>query len=288
MVTVSEASSIIQEVLFRPSVATVDIADAVGRVLAEEVHADRDLPPFNRATMDGIAIAFSSFTQGRREFQVKGTLPAGVAPFTIENPTQCIEIMTGAVVPDATDTVVRYEDIRVENGKAIISVEDITKGQNIHRQGADAINNALLLQPSQKISPAEIALPASIGRRNIKVFQPPRIGVVSTGDELVPVDATPKPWQVRVSNAYAVAAALNEIGMRSSLFHLSDDEKSINDGIKSVLDAHDVIILSGGVSKGKFDHVPSALSKQGDRKSTRLNSSHVEISYAVFCLKKKK
>jgi molybdopterin molybdotransferase len=266
MITVSEAESIINEEHFAPQPITLPIEHTVGRILAQEIRADRDLPPFNRATMDGIAITYSSFSNGRRSFRIKGTQPAGVEPLTIDSAEQCIEIMTGAVVPSAADAVVRLEDIRIEAGLAEILVNDLTAGQNIHRIGADALKGSVLLAPSQKISPAEIALIASVGQTKVKVYQSPRIAVVSTGDELVAVDAVPKPWQIRTSNAHSIMAALREMGHEAAHVHISDSEKTIHSNVAAVLDGHDVVILSGGVSKGKFDHIPDALSRYGIKK----------------------
>jgi molybdopterin molybdotransferase len=266
MVSVSEAEFLINQKYFSPKTANSTLEQAVGKILAEEIVADRDLPPFNRATMDGIAIASSSFSEGNRKFRIKGLQPAGVPPLSLDNKEQCIEIMTGAVVPDTADAVVRYEDIRTDSGSAEIIVNEVTTGQNIHRQGTDAPKGSVLLNTSQKISPAEIALLASLGRSTVKVFESPLMTVVSTGDELVPVDATPKPWQIRTSNAYSIIAALKEMGHAAKHHHLVDDEKSITREIGAILDVNDVVILSGGVSKGKFDYVPGALANYGVEK----------------------
>jgi molybdopterin molybdotransferase len=263
MISVSEADQILLEEHFDPAVASVRINDAIGRVLAEDIRADRDLPPFNRATMDGIAIASASFRNGNREYIVKGIQAAGIPPMSIGSPSQCIEIMTGAVVPDSTDAVVRYEDITIQDGKASIKLDELFPFQNIHQQGKDALRGALLLRPSQKLSPAEISVMASVGYTTVKVYEPPRVAVVSTGDELVPVEARPQPWQVRTSNSHAIAAALNEMGIRSTMHHVTDDEPAIQKNLSEILDEHDVVILSGGVSKGKYDYVPSALIHYG-------------------------
>jgi molybdopterin molybdotransferase len=266
MISVSEADQILQEEHFDPLVVSVPIGEATGRVLAEDIRADRDLPPFNRATMDGIAIASSSFRNGNREFAVKGIQAAGVPPLSIGSPAQCIEIMTGAVVPDSTDAVVRYEDLTIKDGKAVVNVNELLPFQNIHSQGKDALRGAMLLRPSQKLSPAEISVMASVGYTTVKVFETPRVAVVSTGDELVPVATRPQPWQVRTSNAHAIAAALTEMGIKATMHHVTDDERAIQKSLSEILDEHDVVILSGGVSKGKYDFVPAALLHYGIKK----------------------
>ena len=267
MISVQEADNIIHQAHYNSAVISVALGEALGKVLASEVTADRDLPPFNRATMDGIAINSTSFLKGAREFRVKGIQRAGVPPISLDDPGQCVEIMTGGVVPAETDAVVRYEDIVVNNGTARINIDEVIAGQNIHYQGRDAKKGSVVLPASKKISAAEIALFASVGMTVVKIFQPPAIAVVSTGDELVAIDKTPEPWQVRTSNSYAVVAALNAMDISASTFHIPDDEKTVVENLSQILLNHDVVILSGGVSKGKHDYIPGALEKNGVQKA---------------------
>ena len=267
MISVKEADDIIHQAHYNGAVISVPLGEALGKILASEVTADRDLPPFNRATMDGIAINSTSFLKGVREFRVKGIQRAGVPAISLDDPGQCVEIMTGGVIPDEADAVVRYEDIVVNNGTARINVGEVNAGQNIHYRGRDAKKNSPVLSASKKISAAEIAVFASVGLTTVKVYQPPAIAVVSTGDELVAIDQTPELWQVRTSNSHAVVAALNAIGISASMFHIPDDEKTVVENLSQILQKHDVVILSGGVSKGKHDYIPVALEKNGIRKS---------------------
>lgn len=266
MISVKEADNIIYSVHYPSSVIRVGLGDALGKTLAEEVKADRDLPPFNRATMDGIAIRSSSFIKGIRKFSIKGTQSAGVPSLHLGDDDQCVEIMTGAVLPAEADAVVRYEDIAIQDGVATISVDDVSAGQHIHHRGKDAARGTVLLSPARRISAAEIALLASVGLTSVQVYQPPAVAIVSTGDELVPIDKNPEPWQVRTSNSHALAAALNTMGIHASMFHLADDNTTIVSNVGQILDEHDVVILSGGVSKGKFDYIPDALEKNGIHK----------------------
>src|SRR5882762_6230568 len=134
MVSVAEAEKIILNHLFTPTTERVFLERCSGKVLAEEIKADRDLPPFNRATMDGIAILFKSFEAGQHEFLIEGIQAAGQPQQTLTNGNQCIEIMTGAPLPNGTDTVIPYENIAIENKRAKIS-DSIFKGQNVHPQG---------------------------------------------------------------------------------------------------------------------------------------------------------
>ncbi len=240
--------------------------NATGRILAEEVKADRDLPPFNRATMDGIAIQFNSFIEGNRKFKIQGILPAGEPSIDLKDKNSALEIMTGAVLPSNADTVVRYEDVKIENGFAIITINSIEKSQSIHLQGSDAKRSETLLNPGMKISPAEVALLASIGKSEVKVFSFPKTAIISTGNELVNINETPGLHQIRKSNNYALQAALLTIGGKADLFHLPDDKNILEKEVKSILGNYELIILSGGVSKGKFDFIPEVLESSGIEK----------------------
>lgn len=266
MISVSEATTLIQQHLFSPAKEKVSLIKANERILAEEIKADRDLPPFNRATMDGIAIQYDAFKKGIRKFKIEGILPAGEPSFTLKNKDGAIEIMTGAVLPSNADTVIRYEDVSIENGIATINIDAIEQGQSIHLQGSDAKQNEVLLTPGIKLSPAEIALVASIGKSEIQVFSFPKTAIISTGNELVEVNETPALHQIRKSNNYALQAALANNGCDADLFHLPDDKIILEKELKFILANYELIILSGGVSKGKFDFVPGVLESAGIQK----------------------
>ncbi|MBT1685536.1 molybdopterin molybdotransferase MoeA [Dawidia soli] len=263
MVTVQEATARILQALYTPRVESIPLAQANGRVLAEKITADRDLPPFDRATMDGIAITYQAWYEGRRTFAVTGLQAAGMPPQALQNATHAVEVMTGAVLPGGTDTVVRYEDITIQDGTATINAPTVERGQNIHYQGSDARQNSCLLEPGLVLSPAEVAVLASVGKPFVNVFAPPRAAVVSTGDELVDVVETPLPHQVRRSNGHALVAALESLGVHASLSHLPDNKDVLQTKLRDMVEANDVMILSGGVSKGKFDFVPEVLGSLG-------------------------
>jgi molybdopterin molybdotransferase len=266
MVDVSEAEAIIQSHPFSLNTQEVEISQAVGRVLAEEIKADRDFPPFNRVSMDGIAIAFDTFRNGQRDYFLEGTQAAGMPPLNLKANTGAIEVMTGAMLPTGTDAVVRYEDIEIKSGRAIVLLEEMVVGQNIHPQGQDAQLGDLLLDQGFCISPAEIALLASIGKKKVRVLEFPKTAIISTGDELVGIEELPLPWQIRRSNGYAIQAALTSMHHPSYLFHIQDDLTILENQLKDIFLTHELIILSGGVSKGKFDFIPQALEKLGVEK----------------------
>ena len=266
MVSVPEATSIILSNLFNPKVSNINLSDYLGKILAEPIVADRDFPPFDRATMDGIALAFDSHQKGVANFRIESVQAAGEHRKKLKSDVACIEIMTGAMLPEGTDTIVPYEQIEIKNDQATINSKQVAKGQNVHLQGSDAKKDHLLLEPGTVISPAEVALLASIGKTSVSVVSAPKIVIISTGNELVDIEQTPAPHQIRKSNSYALQAALAELGIDSALLHLADDQDQLKTEIKQALLDFDVLLLSGGVSKGKFDFVPSALESLGVHK----------------------
>lgn len=266
MVSVNEATSIIMDNLFKPRVETVSLEHATGRVLAAPVNADRDFPPFNRVSMDGIAILHCEWARGSRKFAVEGIQAAGEAQKTLSDPSRCYEVMTGAVLPAGCDTVIRYEDIEMVGSEASIKTDSVVQGQSIHLQGMDATQDQQILDPGQLLAPSEIALLASVGKAEIPVWAFPRVAIISTGDELVDVHETPTPWQVRRSNSYSLRSALREMGGDAVCFHLADNLNSMKNDLGAISSDYDVLILSGGVSRGKFDFVPEVLESIGIRK----------------------
>ncbi len=266
MVSVEEASAVVLASVFKSRPEKVRVEEAVGRVLAERILADRDFPPFDRVAMDGVAIQYASWKSGRNEFFIEAVQAAGEPRKELMNGNNCLEVMTGAMLPEGTDAVIRYEDVRIENGLATIQVSEISIRQNIHKQAQDAKHDEVLLEPGIVLSPAEIALLASVGKSIVDVFSLPKAAVVSSGDELVEISSTPAPHQIRRSNTYALQAAMRSVGWESDSFHMADEKESIIQSLKELITKNDVIILSGGVSKGKFDYIPDALEAIGVRK----------------------
>ncbi|MFM8912898.1 MAG: molybdopterin molybdenumtransferase MoeA, partial [Flammeovirgaceae bacterium] len=180
---------------------------------------DRDLPPFDRVTMDGIAVSFAALST-QSTFSIQSIQAAGDPAQTLLSPSHCIEIMTGAMLPEGADTIVPYEQLEIQQGIATINPSiNAKKGQNIHRQGSDANQGEVILQVGTKLSPAEIAVLASVGKHQVLVVAWPKIAIVSTGNELVDVAATPQLHQIRKSNSYALLAALQIIGCTGAVFH---------------------------------------------------------------------
>ncbi|HEX8506247.1 MAG TPA: molybdopterin molybdotransferase MoeA [Hymenobacter sp.] len=243
------------------AIETVPLPSAAGRVLAEPLTADRDFPPFNRVAMDGIAVAHAAWAAGQTEFAIQHAQYAGAPPRPLLDAQQAVEVMTGAVLPPGTDVVVRYEDILLADNRAAIQIPPPeSPGVNIHRQAADRRAGDALLRPGTRLGPAELAVAATVGAAEIAVTRIPRVAVVSTGDELVGINETPLPHQIRRSNAYALQALFAQAGADVSLFHLTDELAALRQGLTNILGAgFDAVVLSGAVSKGRADHLPGLL-----------------------------
>lgn len=272
MISVKEAQKIVAENAFVPHISEVSLLESLGLILAENITADRDFPPFDRVAMDGIAIVAQAPPAPEGGAIVEGVQYAGEAQKSLQNSKNCMEVMTGAVLPLGCDTVIRYEDVDVQEvdgvkiAKITIPLLEILSGQNVHRRGADRKTGDLLLQKGLKISPPEIAVMASVGKAMVKVEMPPRVAVISTGDELVEITENPLPFQIRMSNSYLLSSALETVGVKANLFHLTDDKALLFSKLKEILSNHDVILLSGGVSAGKKDFVPEILTDLGVKK----------------------
>jgi molybdopterin molybdotransferase len=238
---------------------------AAGRVLRQALQADLDQPPFDRVAMDGIAIAYAEFEHGTRAFRVAGVVAAGAPPASLDAPGTCLEVMTGAVLPPGADAVVPVEELEQAGGIATLRAgARVVRFANVHRRASDARAGATLLAAGASLRGPELAIAASAGATMLSVSREPRIAIVSTGDELVPPGARPAAWQIRRSNAYGVAAALRIRGYAQlSDAHVGDEPARIRALLEERLGSHDVLILSGGVSAGRFDYVPAALAALG-------------------------
>lgn len=266
MITVQEASAAILSHLFNPGSVSCSIHEAVGKVLAEEVTADRDFPPFHRVSMDGIAIHSEAWRKGKRKFRIEGIQAAGESQKELSQQDNAFEVMTGAMLPKGTDAVIRYEDLLIESSFASVQIEKVDAWQNVHRQAQDAKGRDVLISEGMILSPAEIALLASVGKSTVKVKEYPKTAIVASGDELVDISSTPLPHQIRRSNTYAIEAAMKTLGWKGEQFHLPDEEEVLRRSLYEIVEKFDVIILSGGVSQGKFDFIPAVMESIGVEK----------------------
>ena len=251
MITVEQATAILDENLLPLAGTAVPLTEAVGRVLQEPVYADRDFPPYNRVAMDGIAIQFASYHQGEDMFEIEGIQLAGAKPLALKRVDNCLEVMTGAMLPQHTNTVIRYEDLKLveRKGRRYAHIVEAPKApyQNVHRQGADRRAGELLIPAGTLLGPAEIAVAATVGKASLQVTQSPRVAIISTGDELVEIAATPGAHQIRQSNAYMLQAALRTRQVAGERYHLADDRQVLEQELARLLASCQVLILSGGV-----------------------------------------
>lgn len=246
------------------------LGDAQGRVLRQDLRGDRDLPPFDRVMVDGYALKAAKLTGRHRTFRIGGIQAAGMRPFELTaGGRECIEVATGAVLPTGADCVVGYEDTTAENGIMTLkpSVGKPRKGDGVHRRGSDHRKGAVIVRAGVVLTGREIAVAAAVGAARVVVAQRPKIAVVATGDELVEVGDAVAPHQIRRSNDAAVRAALIQAGYPCvEKFHLHDMRHEIEHMLWHIIAEFDVILVIGGVSKGKFDFLPAELDAQGVRK----------------------
>lgn len=256
----ADALQIISDQIFSWGNEQVALSEAAGRVLAEPLRADRNLPPFDRVTMDGIAINYEAYAAGQRVFPIAGIVAAGAVTTKLPQPDQCLEVMTGAVRPPGSTTIIRYEDL-TRVGESYQLPDGIVDAANIHWQGSDAALGKELYPAGSVIGGAAIQLLASCGYAKVSVKKLPRVAIIATGDELVPVDQTPLPHQIRMSNLYQLANQLSTAKIQATTHHLRDDVAVLEKAIANLLKNNDILIFSGGVSKGKYDFLPEVLTK---------------------------
>jgi molybdopterin molybdotransferase len=245
---------------------SVSLASSSGRELGENIYSDRDQPPFHRAMMDGYAFNLSAWEKGIREFCVEGIQAAGQAPSTLKNENGCIEIMTGAVLPNDCSVVIQYEKSLRNENVVQFQIEELKYFQNVHAKGFDKKEGEVVLKEGTVVGPLEMACLASVGKAKVKVKKRLNVAVVSTGNELVEVHETPSDFEIRSSNLEMLQTLLKPYCEHVSVFRLSDDEQETAHFIQNELENFDIVCFSGGVSKGKYDFVANALEENGIQK----------------------
>jgi len=246
-------------------IESLPLTQCVGGTLRENIYAERDAPPYDRVSMDGIAVNSEQLLRGLRRFRIQATQAAGSPALKLAPGENAIEVMTGSVLPVAADCVIPVEQYDIVDGVVSLkSAVAATPYHNVHRRGSDSRQGALLLKSGTLLRAPEIAVAASAGMARVRVSSQPAVMIVSTGDELVEPGDPIADYQVRRSNAYACAATLRKRGFaRVGDDHLLDDEDILSERLALHLTTHEVVILSGGVSMGKFDLVPKVLVQLG-------------------------
>ncbi|MCO4793334.1 MAG: molybdopterin molybdotransferase MoeA [Bacteriovoracaceae bacterium] len=265
MIDVQTAEELVLRHSLRLPNELIDLENLEGRVLSCPVKSTRKQPPFDRVAMDGIAINYNSLS--KNSFPIEGIQKAGRAALTLEKTEAALEVMTGAVLPIGTDTVIPYEKISIEDGLATINENvEVEKAQNIHFEASDYSEGEVLLNIGQTLNSTSIAIIASQGLTKAEVVSFPRIAIISTGDELIEPGKECKPWQIWRSNAYGIKAELKGLGVPDSnieLFHLEDKREVVFSALTDILENFETLIISGGVSMGKFDFVQSVMADLG-------------------------
>ncbi len=238
----------------------VPLAESPGRVLAEPILAERDQPPFPRSTRDGYAVRAADLTSGA-PLRLVGSLRAGERPTdTPINAGEALEIMTGAPVPPMAEAVLMYEHALVSNDTVRpADGRTLAPGENIVPRAAEARQGAELVAPGRRLAAPEIALAATCGLASLSVYAKPTVAIIATGDELVELDAVPEPWQIRNSNTHALAALVREAGGEPILLPIAHDTREDLEARLAAASTADLLLLSGGVSMGKYDLVEEVL-----------------------------
>jgi molybdopterin molybdotransferase len=265
----AEARSVVEEHARKvPGPGTsesVPLLDSVGRALAEPVLADRDFPPFPRATRDGYALRAADVATVPAKLKIIGEIKAGGALATVPggpNPKvrsgEAAAIMTGAPAPPGADAVVMVEYTSRERDHVVVQTT-VRAGENIVPVGSEARRGSVLLRPGQPVDYAAVALAASVGKESLQVWRKPRVAILATGDEIVAINASPGPAQIRNSNSYSLAAQVKEGGGEAIMLQIAPDEPMrLRELIERGLEA-DLLLLAGGVSMGKYDLVEQVL-----------------------------
>ena len=258
---------------------TIGLEKAPGRVIAETILADRDYPPFNRSTMDGYALRTADLRRAVREYRVVETIFAGAGATRPALAGECYKIMTGAPVPEPMDIVLRKEETKEENGVMQLAgfagqpiaghagqtLAGVTPFSNIARRGEDLRSGDIILDRPAVCDPSLIGLLATLGKKELIVEALPRVSILTTGNEVVPVEAVPGEAEIRNSNRWLIGALLKNMGVNDIAYqHAGDDPVALEKAIGPALSG-DLLILSGGVSAGDADHVPSVMEAMGVR-----------------------
>ncbi len=278
MITVDEAQAAVLGRVSTLATETVPLEDALSRILRAPVLSDRDLPPFNRAAMDGFAVRSVDIRTPNTRLKVTGEVRAGVWPDRAVGAGEAIRIMTGAPVPEGADAVIQVErTLRLRSGRRhdvaanasdseeVLFETSVTAGQNIVPRGSEASTGTVLLREGVRIGAAHLAVLASVGMAEPLVSRRPRVAVIVTGDEVIDAKSRPSAAQIRNANGPALVAAIQEAGGVATDFGVvRDDPAATRVAIERALDeGHHAIVLSGGVSAGDFDFVEPALGQLG-------------------------
>lgn len=266
MLEVSDARQIVLRYAAALGPRTAALSPALlGMVIAEDVRADVDSPPFTKALMDGYAVRSSDLFSGTAELSVIEEVPAGAVPTKAVRPGQATALYTGAPIPDGADAVVMVERTEpLAGGRVRVNDPKLTPGRNILPRGREIGTGDVVLPAGTELTPAALGLLAAVGRTEAKVVPRPRVGILVTGNELVEADVNPGPGQIRNTNAPMLAAQVSRAGGCAQMLGIGrDDRTALARLVREGLEATDVMVLAGGVSVGAYDLVPDVLRELG-------------------------
>ena len=245
-----------------PSTTAVPLQEAAGRVLAEPVKADRDYPPFNRSTRDGYAVLASDVADPPARLRLLGETRAGEpSRFRIQS-GEAVHIMTGAPGPEGADAVVMQEYSQQEADQVILE-SGVPSGKNLIFKGAEVRAGSVVFEPGTALGYPEVALLGSVGKSEVRVYRKPRVAILSTGDEVLDIEATPEPFQIRNSNAYSLAVQVQRQGGAPEILPIAPDQLDRTRELVEQGLAADLLLISGGASAGKYDYVERVLGELG-------------------------
>ncbi len=261
MISFEEAFDIVQKAAIKsPLTERIGFLEAQNRILAEDVYSDMNMPPFDKSAMDGYACKRADL---KRDLEVIEILAAGKVPLKTVGNNQCTKIMTGAIIPEGADCVLMVEHTEEVDDKHIRFTKEYTNN-NICYLAEDIKKGELVLEAGLHIKPQHIAVMASVGYTKALVHKRPRVGIVSTGDELVEPQHTPNATQIRNSNGYQLLAQVERAGGEANYIGIAEDSEEMTfQTIASALKENDIVLLTGGVSMGDFDFVPDIMEKIG-------------------------
>jgi molybdopterin molybdotransferase len=260
MKSFGEAFKIVMKAVFETGTETVSFTSSAGRILAEDVISDIDMPPFNRSAVDGYACHRSDLNN---DLVVLEVIAAGQVPEKTVRENQCSKIMTGAIVPDGCDVVIMVEDTKIVASRKIKFTGSDPK-RNIAFRGEDVRKGDGVLKHGKLIKPQDIAVMASVGHINVLVNKMPNVAILSTGDELVEPSSSPGISRIRNSNAYQLLAQVSRAGGAGRYYGITPDIEDVTfTMIQNAINENDIVIITGGVSMGDFDFVPSVLKRAG-------------------------
>jgi molybdopterin molybdotransferase len=272
LLTVAQAIDILDAVEVTPRAVELPLGDADGLVLAEPIVADRDYPPFDKSLMDGFAVRSADAATAPVELKLVGEIAAGQEADRGLARGETMAIMTGAPLPPGADGVIPVEDSQSPQADRVTLLRAAVPGRYIARRGSDVRHGQTVLSAGTLLGPAQLAVAASVGAARVKAFAKPTAAVLATGDELVPIDATPGPAQIRNSNSATLVSLLERLGCDVvDLGVVRDEPALVRDALADAMRRCDVLFVTGGMSMGAHDHVPRTLRELGvDLKITKL------------------